>query len=86
MFFLLIVASKENEKEKMRPEIEFIPDVIVKVTSDKPLVRKKLKVGQEKTEGMISLLFSPDPEVIKPFSCSMQLSMKLNLLIDIKIV
>lgn len=36
-------VTKEGEKKKQKHEISFIPDVIVKVSSEKPMIRKTLK-------------------------------------------
>ena len=41
----MFLVTKEGEKKKQRHEISFIPDVIVKVSSEKPMIRNTLKVS-----------------------------------------
>jgi len=41
--FLLVVTDEINDRPK-RKEMEFIPDVIVQVTTDQPVTRQDIKV------------------------------------------
>ena len=43
-----MVSEPKDSAKKMEKKMEFVPDVIVKVSSESPLTRKKLKVGISK--------------------------------------